>query len=70
MHIRRTEAAGARSETRRGQERTAAPGRPSLLRQARMTQPHSGLYRQPARGLHKVPSHTLELERGWGTRFF
>lgn len=35
-----------------------------------MTQPpHSGLYRQPARGLHKVPSHTLELVQEWGQDF-
>lgn len=40
------------------------------LRQARMTQPHSGLYRLPARGLHKVPSHTLELVGGRWTRLF
>lgn len=54
---------GVRSARRLGEVRSSllAPVTRVALRQARMTQPHSGLYRQPARGLHKVPSHTLEL---------
>lgn len=63
---------GSWSTSRQGEVRSLQPATVTrvALRQARMTQPHSGLYRLPARGLHKVPSHTLELVGGRGTRLF